>query len=471
MKNKKWFRFLESCVFLLLVCALLMGVSDLLERKASGNQFGPFLENPQEYDVLFMGDSRFVNCLLPMELWADYGIAGYNLSCYGNTMPVSYWSLMNALDYAEPELVVLAINGVRKDLKVTGSSSDLHTALDFYPLTRTKLAAINDLMDDPRAVDDDGNSYMDMKWEYAFKLGKYHSRWSELAASDYHPVKNRQRGAEVVVGVAPYQEYSLIDDNLFGEEIGAGYVYMRRTIEACQQRGIDVLLVHLPYPASENAQMHANTVGSIAGEYDVRYVDFVRLDSITDYAVDCYDEQAHLNPSGAYKVTDYLGRYIIDHYDLPDRREDDAYAHWKADHESYVAGKAAQLGAQKENLNDLLMLLHDDDFDVRMGIRPDAPMYWDDQAILLMHNITREHVYEENEYAMASSAMYPLEVFDEASWDNQPYFLETDGRQASEMSGEEAAARISAVFGDREGHVLIEVIDRRTGETSAEFTF
>jgi len=471
MKNNKWLRFVESCGFVLLVMALFAGASRLLERKASSEQFGPFLENPQEYDVLFMGDSRFVNCLLPMEMWADYGVAGYNLSCYGNTMPVSYWSLMNALDYASPKLVVLAVNGVRKDIKVTGSSSDLHTALDFYPLTRTKLAAINDLMSDPHAVDDDGNRYADMRWEYAFTLGKYHSRWSELSDSDFKPVKNRGCGAEVVVGVAPYEEYTIIDSDRFAEENGVGYAYMRRAIEECQSRGIDVLLTHLPHPASENAQMHANTIGSIAGEYGVRYVDFVHLDSIVDYEVDCYDDQGHLNPSGALKVTDYLGQYIADHYGLPDRREDAAFAHWHADHEAYVADKAARIAQQQGRLNNLLMLLHDDDFIVRMGIRPDAPMYWEDQAILLMHNMARGHVYEADEYAMASSAMYPLEGFDEASWNNDFYFLENCGDQAVELQGEAAAAQIEAVFGGREGHVLIEVVDRRTGQMLAEFTF
>ena len=98
-----------------------------------------------------------------MDLWDDYGIAGYNLACYGNTMPVNYWSMMNALDYANPKVVVVAVNGVERDFKVTGSSSDLHTAFDFYPLTKTKVRAIEDLMDDPYAVDDDGNYYTDMK--------------------------------------------------------------------------------------------------------------------------------------------------------------------------------------------------------------------------------------------------------------------------------------------------------------------
>ena len=85
MKKKTWLRLLESSVFVLLICAVLTGVSTLVERKASRNQFGPFLDQPEQYDVLFFGDSSFVNCLFPMEIWEDYGIPGYNLSCYGKS--------------------------------------------------------------------------------------------------------------------------------------------------------------------------------------------------------------------------------------------------------------------------------------------------------------------------------------------------------------------------------------------------
>ena len=142
MKKKTWLRVLESCVFVGLACIMLAGAARVLERKASRNQFGPFLDHPQQYDVLFFGDSHFVNSMFPMELWKDYGIAGDNLACYGNTMPANYWSMMNALDYAKPEVVVVAVNGAQRDLKVTGSSSDLHTAFDFYPLTKTKVVQL-----------------------------------------------------------------------------------------------------------------------------------------------------------------------------------------------------------------------------------------------------------------------------------------------------------------------------------------
>ena len=476
MKKNTWIRIAESVVFVLLLCAALSGVSRLMERKASRNQFGPFLEEPQQYDVLYFGDSRFVNCPFPMEIWADYGIPGYNLSCYGNTMPVNYWSMMNALDYAAPKVVVLAVNGVRKDLKVTGSSSDLHTALDFFPLSRTKMRAIEDLTDDPYAVDDYGNRYMDMRWEYYFTLGKYHERWSELGANDLNGLLNVQKGADMMVGVAPTEDYNLIDGDQFAEEQGVGYAYMRRMIEECQRRGIEILLVHLPYPASENAQMHANTVGSIAEEYGVNYVDFVYLDSVVDYTVDCYDQQAHLNPSGGLKVTGFIGEYLKTHYALEDKRSDPAYKNWDEAKRRYTEYKHNLLSAQ-DRLENVLVLLHDDDVSAQIAVQAHAEVYWNDAVLMLLHNMPRQHVYEEDAYSMWSGGMYPLDGLEDALWEDEAYFLDLN-RAAGSMSesvGSEAMLQAQGVFGDQvwgEGkEVRIRVSDSETGETILDQQF
>jgi len=465
MKRKTWFRIFESAVFVLLACVMLFGASRLLERKASRNQFGPFFEKPQQYDVLFFGDSRFVNCLFPMELWADYGIAGYNLSCYGNTMPVNYWAMMNAFDYAEPKVVVLAVNGVRKDLKVTGSSSDVHTAFDFFPLSPTKVRAIEDLMDDPEAVDDDGNHYVDMKWEYYFTLGKYHGRWNELTQSDLTGRPNVQKGADMMVGVAPTEDYDLIDIDIYAEEQGVGYSYMRRIIEECQSRGTEILLVHLPYPASENSQMNANTVGSIAEEYGVQYIDFVQLDSVVDYAVDCYDQQAHLNPSGGLKVTDYLGRFIADHYDVPDRRGDAQYASWQDDLAAYRRHKRGLVTGQN-SIKDLLVLLHDKDFSVRLAVSPQACAQLDDVHLTLLHNVAREHVYEEDAYSKWSNNMFPLQEPEWAAEDGQAYYLHVDRNAGTitEYVDQEALAAAEAAGFESKDDVRVQVTDVHSGE-------
>ena len=195
------------------------------------------------------------------------------------------------------------------------------------------------------------------------------------------------------------------------------------------------------------------------------------MDCVIDYEVDCCDEQPHLNASGTQKMTDYLGSYIADHYDLPDRRGEQRYAGWKDARDAYVDDKMERIRLQQK-MHDALMLLHDDDFDVKMAIRPDSALYYDDTAILLMHNLAREHVLSGEEYEKWSNAMYPLEGFDTALWDNLPYYLCRENGAVHEYTGEEALKAIQDAFGEEQrADVMIEAIDRRNGKTAAKLQF
>ena len=109
MDVKKIPHALECLLFIVLLFFCLLGATRLMVRKESINRFSPFLKNGKEYDVLFTGNSRVVNGIYPMELWEKYGIASYNIAANGNTLPVTYWTLMNALDYSQPRLVVVDI--------------------------------------------------------------------------------------------------------------------------------------------------------------------------------------------------------------------------------------------------------------------------------------------------------------------------------------------------------------------------
>lgn len=410
MQRKMRWRALEAAAFCAVLLAVLTGLTALLERKESRNQFGPFLENPKQYDVLFFGDSCLVNCLYPMELWTDYGIPGYNLACYGNTL----------------------------------------------------------------AVDDDGNRYADMKWEYYFTLGKYHDRWSRLTPNDFADRRSVQKGADMMVHVADAKDYDIIDSDWYAEEQGAGYAYLRRAIEACQRRNIEVLLVYVPYPASEESQMNANTVESIASEYGVEYINFIQMDSVVDYATDCYDQRAHLNPSGGLKVTDYIGRYLIDHGMASDRRGDPAYADWAEDEQAYAAHKRSLMASQT-TLENLLVFLHDDDVNASVAIRPGAAVYAQDKAYNLLHNAARERVHEENAYRMWSNSLFPLAGLDEAAWAGEAYFLELDRTAGTvrELTGSAASEQAQRALGSwQEGcEIWIQARDSKTGEVIVERQF
>ena len=130
-------KILKTITFCILLFGVIAGVSRLVERKESREKMQPFLSRAEEYDVLFLGDSIMNTGVFPMEIWEKYGIAGYNIASYGNTLPITYWALQNALDYAKPKLVVLDVQGVSKSYKLSGNSSDVHTAFDCYPITKT----------------------------------------------------------------------------------------------------------------------------------------------------------------------------------------------------------------------------------------------------------------------------------------------------------------------------------------------
>ena len=474
MKKKSLLRVLEACAFLLLLAAIIALLSGLLERKKSRNVLGGFLEEPQLYDVLFLGDSQFMNAMIPLELWEDYGIAGYNLSSYGNTPAVSYWMLINALDYAQPDLVVIAANSMKGLHKISKFSSDLHMATDFWPLTRNKVRMIRDLLDDPEDPDfrdKEGNLYRDLKWEFLFPMGKYHSRWHELTKEDFSKRPSHVKGGETRVGVESIWDYELTDEENYAEEMGYSYAYLRKTIEECQRRDIDVLLVHLLNPRVINAQRYANTARSIAEEYGVGFVDMTYLDSIVDYAVDCSDTDPHLNVSGTQKTTAFLGSYLRDHYPLPDRRRDPDYAHWYKQLDAYKDEKIRVL-AEEENPNNALMLLHDQDFDVSLALFPPSSVYQDDQAYLLIQNIAREHVLAGEEYSKWSNMMFPLSGFDEAYCEEIPYYLHREGDVITEYTGDRAEQAALETFGTRgDSTLLIRAVDRRNGSVAAQLRY
>ena len=494
MRGKKLAAFAGTALFFALLFVALALASRVLERKASVAKMQGLLDAPEAIDVLFVGDSHMVNAVFPMELWHDYGIAGYNVASYGNTLPMSYWSLMNVFERATPKLVVVGVKDVNKKYtKVSASSGEVHTTFDCFPLSLTKIRAIEDLMDDPDAVDDEGNRYVDIKWEYYFTLGKYHSRWSELTRGDFFPEPDGQKGAAMAIGVAKPNDYDIIDERQAMEEDGLGFAYLRRIIEACQERGVDVLLVHLPYPSTEADQEAANAVWYVADEYGVEYVDFVGLDQVVDYGTDCYDSFSHLNPSGARKVTDYLGRYIVEHYGIEDRRGDARYGSWDGDYAAYTRYKLELIAAQKD-VRTALMLLHDTGMSALVSVAAGSSLYRDGTLLRLMQNIAREHIYEEDAFAKWSDALMPLDRLDEAASSGEAYLLLVDRLGADapgrvvEMVGE-AEETIGASFGEvryrcgadgaalslggealfaaSDADVRIALIDSATGEVAA----
>jgi hypothetical protein len=345
---------------------ILWRLSLLTENKLSYTKTAEFVETGNEYDVLFFGTSHMTMSIYPMELWKDYGITSYNLGGNGCPLATSYWVMMNALDYSAPQLAVIDCYTLQRDAKVPKESGYLHEFLDALPLSKNKYRAVCDLYDDNAD-----------RMEYLWDFSTYHYRWSELKKDDLRPQYGVDKGADYTDVVAVPNKVEQVDTQQVPEITSVGAAYLEKMIEECQKRNIQVLLTYMPYPAPENDQMAAGYVKTIAAKYGVDYINFLETDVI-DYAVDCYDENSHLNASGARKVTQYLGDYIQAEYDIPDHRGASQYAAWDEDYAEYMAYKAEKL-QEKESLKNYLMLLADKNFSCCIYVKKNSTIWDNDE--------------------------------------------------------------------------------------------
>lgn len=397
-KRKIFFIIMTIC---LTIC-ILLPLERLLERKTSIRKYRDFLNSEYNYDILFVGTSHVINGIFPMELWKQYGITSYNFGNDAATIPTSYWMIMNALNYTSPELIVLDCYGVSGNTKVTTTSFDyIHSAFDAFPLSIMKLKAAMDLTDDPNRLkmiemgelssEEQGDAF-----QLLWKFSVYHSRWNDLKWYDFSVNYTPELGAESRVGVAVPEGIA----NNIGEKASydtIGFQYLNYIIEECNKRDIKLLLTYLPFPANNSAWKEANAVSDFAKNKNIPFVNFLELEEV-NYQTDLYDSASHLNPSGAKKVTEFIGRLITEQYDIEDHRNNVKYSGYWKKFDEYQSYKE-QLIKEQTSLENYLMLLSDPDFDIKIQQKEEDNLWSQNEkyAVMLGNIGNLEREYEQNE--------------------------------------------------------------------------
>lgn len=379
-KNMKTF---AACFgFLCLLAAVVGKTASIVERKDSYSKYLDFYEQEEPFDVLFLGTSHVIRGVFPMELWNDYGIVSYNMSNHAETLPETYWVLRNSLDYQKPGLAVIDLYKLPLNEKISADEETgellkeyLHDYMDSVPLSFTKLQAVWDLVP------------ADQRMEFLFDFSMYHERWDALAQGDFVKERSLEKGAESYAGIVSAEAPPEVPADQMMEEDTLGKQYLCKMIELCQEKNIQVLLTYIPYGGmTAEDRMWANSGYEIAAQYGVPYVNLVEIEDLLDYEIDCSDSYSHLNVSGGRKVTEYLGAYIKEHFQIPDRRNDAACADWLTDYQNYMEEKIFNLSAE-DDLHEYLLQLRDQSISCCYYIRPDSCIYEDGMAMKLLDNI------------------------------------------------------------------------------------
>lgn len=293
-------------LFLLVFAVLLWACSagiQIIVRNVSGSVSGRSrvfasvsAEKKNTIDVLVAGDSESYTSVSPMDLWDRAGIAAYDCGQPGQRIQETYYILKTAFRTQSPKLVLFETNTMFRD---PGFLKNVQLSLT-----------------EPLA--------------YHFPVIKYHNAWKALFDGPGGPKKS-YKGFEIRDKVVSYEgdeEYmkETKDKAQIPEVVR---IYMEKIKRLCEKNGADLLLVSAPSPKNYNYKKH-NSLEEYARENDLPYVDLnMKFRDIgIDWKQDSYDRGDHLNISGARKVTAYMGKYLSDNYDLPDRRNDDGWREW-----------------------------------------------------------------------------------------------------------------------------------------------
>lgn len=339
-KSGRMGHLLEAVCFLLVFLFLFQGVSRVLRGRPAVGSNAFFYEEPrQSLDVLFLGSSHMLNAVSPMQLWEEWGIPSGNLGVNGQVLPVTYYTLQEALRYQKPRVVVLDIYKVVQD-SLIDSKGSLHAALDGMPLwSLPKYRSAFDLL--PKGE----------RAEFLLDIIVYHDRWKEVTREDFLLADTREKGAQTLFTVEqPYQGWEVLPEGKTAPPVQVEMDYLEKIIALCQKEDISLLLVAVPYTTPEkddlNRQAVVNGMAAYATEKGLPYLNLMHETGEMgfDFSSDMAD-MYHVNWKGMEKVTALLGEYLVQNYDLTDRREDPAYADWNEDLLAYRAYLEEQLQA------------------------------------------------------------------------------------------------------------------------------
>ena len=332
---KKIRRSVAICIFLVLLAGMIWKANEVLRVKGASAGYSMetyYRQNSETVDVLNLGNSHMFANVNPAILWNEYGISAFDLGAGLQPLWNTYYYMEEALKYQTPKVIVVDMFGaIQTTDYLTPERTAMNTlGLAYSETSKENIAASVGNEDDYR--------------DYILKYPIYHNRYQELKEDDF-------RKDEGEVNYTNYKGYALNCISTTAREkltdisgvsesktlTEKNENYLKKIIEKAKNEEIPLLLTVNPYAdiTYEDKKVY-NSVKKIAAEYDVDFIDFneyyeeIGLDPMNDFA-----EGHHLNYYGAEKFSSYLGKYLVEHYDLVNHKGENGYETWQANSEFY----------------------------------------------------------------------------------------------------------------------------------------
>lgn len=294
--------------------------------------------------MIFLGSSQVGQDINPNQLWSKNGIASTNCSIDNIDLKYIYYLLKENIKYQNTDLFVIDV------LHIYDKEWERKVA---YRV----LNSLEPSFDRNEIIEQ--NPYLntfDQKLDYYFPLFHYHSR--TLEERDFRfKFNNINKGYGVKYTRSNLKmPFSDTEDRIALDS--SSLFYIDRILDLAKENNKKLLFIKTPYLlANEDRKKSWNAFGDFVKSKGYDFLNFNKatiqkelgyMDS-TDFS-----DKWHLNYWGANKITNYLGRYFIQNYNLKSRKDDVAYKKWQDDYLVYNEGVKRNLLKLNTNFIDYL---------------------------------------------------------------------------------------------------------------------
>ena len=259
-------------------------------------------DDPDNIDVLAIGNSDMYSAFNPLQLWHEHGITSFVAAGPMQNMKLSYCMLKKILTVQKPKLIII------------------ETA-NFF--------------EKREEIDRQGYKYTAMK--YSYSLFKKTDEWQNIKKESYLNDKSLRNRIENQKGYyfnqkveSNSKDFSYMKMTKKREQFPAiTQMYLPKIMSLIKEYDISVLFVCFPTATTGSYARH-NMVSDYAKENGIPFLDF-NVDQYGtgfDWHTDSRDGGNHLNYSGALKMTKYLGEYLSQNYNFVDKRDNSLFHEW-----------------------------------------------------------------------------------------------------------------------------------------------
>ena len=292
-------------LFLILLLLTLVKINYVMrEKQYTGIQDNFAKLEKDSVDLIFIGTSHQFCSIDPDLLAQEYGINSFMLATSAQTIPMSYYAVMEAIELQHPKTIVMEMLYCSNDFRTVNAEMS-HTFFDGMPACEARKLAIEDLIEEKDRI------------YYYLNLGAYHGRWKNLTEQDFQTNLTTPRGgfhSEVVtynwqIPVIAREEKEPMDEEMLR--------YTDMIIELCKANNVELIFYVAPFNSLYDEdttredlfrrQRIFNWLGDYAGEKGIEYHNlFYELEALHLNGEKDFMDSQHLNCYGQAKLTRYM---------------------------------------------------------------------------------------------------------------------------------------------------------------------